>query len=91
MPDFPQIIPTPAQMEALSVSFQRVNRAAKVAADQVVDAFAPVAAAAAHLRRHFSPFVRKLAAAVEAEQRRQQGPSIGRKRRTRRARGRADV
>ena len=90
MPDFPRIIPTPAQMQALSVSLQRVNRAAKVAADQVVDAFAPVAAAAAHQRRHFSPFVRKLAAAVEAEQRTERGPTIDRKRRARRDRGRAN-
>lgn len=64
MPDFPQIIPTPAQ-----VTFQRFGRACQVAVDQIVDAFAAVMA-------------------DETEQRRQRGPSIGRKRRARRARGR---
>ena len=60
MSDFPQIIPTPAQMEALSASYL----------------------IHCHLGR-----------AAKAEQRRQRGPSIGRKRRARRARGReqADV
>jgi hypothetical protein len=74
MPDFPEIIPTPAQMEALSVTFQRFGRACQVAVNQIVDAFTAVMA-------------------DEAEQRRQRGPSIGRKRRARRARGReqADV
>jgi hypothetical protein len=90
MPDFPRIIPTPAQMEALSASFQGVGRAAKVAADQIADAFAAVAADIAHQRRFFSRYLGKLAAVVEAEQRRQRGPSIGRKRRARRARGRAN-
>jgi len=69
MPDSPQIIPTPEQMEALSVTFQRFGRACQVAVDQIVDAFAAVMA-------------------DEAERRRRGGPSIGRKRRTRRARGR---
>jgi hypothetical protein len=68
MPDFPQTIPTPAQVEALSVTFQRLGRACQVAVNQIVDAFAAVMA-------------------DEAEQRRQRGPTIGRKRRTRRARG----
>jgi len=70
----PQIIPTPAQLEALSVTFQRFGRAAKVAADQIADAFAAVMA-------------------DEAERRRQRGPTISRKPRARRARGRgqADV
>jgi hypothetical protein len=60
MPDFPQIKPTPKQMEALSVTF------------------------------FFSQYLSKFAAVVEAEQRRQRGSSIGRKRRARRARGRGD-
>jgi hypothetical protein len=88
MPDFPRIIPTPAQMEALSVSFQRVGRACQVAANQVVEAGAAVHADIAHQRRFFSRYLGKLAAVVEAEQRRQRGPTIGRKRRARRARGR---
>ena len=69
MPDFPRIRPTPAQMEALSATFQRFGRACQVAVDQIVDAFAAVVA-------------------DEAEQRRQQGPTISRKRRERRARER---
>ena len=72
MPDFPQIRPTPVQVEALSATFQRLGRACRVAVDQIVDAFAAVMA-------------------DEAEQRRQRGPSIGRKRRARRARGRERV
>jgi len=44
MPDSPQIIPTPEQMEALSVTFQRFGRACQVAVDQIVDAFAAVMA-----------------------------------------------
>ena len=39
MPDFPQIIPTPAQMEALSATLQRFGRARQVSVDQIVDAF----------------------------------------------------
>jgi hypothetical protein len=69
MPDFPQITPTPAQVEALNVTFQRFGHACQVAVNQIVDAFAAVMA-------------------DEAEQRRQRGPTIGRKRRARRARGR---
>jgi hypothetical protein len=65
MPDFPQTIPTPAQ-----VIFQRFGRACQVAVNQIADAFAAVMA-------------------DEAEQRRQRGPTTGRKRRARRARGRA--
>ena len=71
MPDFPYTIHIPTQLEALSSGFQRVGQAAKVAADQIADAFAAVMA-------------------DEAERRRQRGPTIGRKRRARRARGRAD-
>jgi hypothetical protein len=93
MPDFPQIIPTPAQVEAVSASFQRFGRACQVAADQIADAFTADRIGG----RPFTPFpfqrrylryLGKLAAVVEAEQRRQQGPTIGRKRRARRARGR---
>jgi hypothetical protein len=72
MPDFPQIIPTPAQMEALSATLQRFGRACQVAVNQIVDAFTAVMA-------------------DEAEQRRQRGPSISRKRRARRARGRGQA
>jgi hypothetical protein len=92
MPDFPQIIPTPAQVETVSASFQRFGHACQVAADQIVDAFAADRISG----RPFTPFpfqrrylryLGKLAAVAEAEQRRQRGPSIGRKRRARRARG----
>ncbi len=94
MPDpLPQAIPTPAQMEALSASFQRFGHACQVEVDQIVDAFAADRIGG----RPFTPFpfqrrylryLGKLAAVAEAEQRRQRGPSIGRKRRARRARGR---
>jgi hypothetical protein len=72
MPDFPYTIHIPTQLEALSSGFQRVGQAAKVAVDQIVDAFTAVMA-------------------DEAGQRRRRGPSIGRKRRTRRARGRGQA
>jgi hypothetical protein len=46
MPDFPQIIPTPAQ-----ITFQRFGRACQVAADQIVDTFTAVMADEAEQRR----------------------------------------
>jgi len=89
MPDFPQIIPTPAQMEALSASLQQVGGGAASVPDESallwmnrfvdteIAARADILALLVYCSFHPA----------------ERGPSIGRKRRARRARGRerADV
>jgi hypothetical protein len=89
-----QLIPTPAQIEALAAGFQRVGRLAQEAANNMVEAFA---AAARQMERERWELAE---ARREAQWHRQQEKAIlrqqldrdpsyfGRKRRWRRARGR---
>ena len=91
MADLSRFIPTPAQMEALGASFQRVGRVAQEAADNMVEAFA---AAARRLEWERAEARREAQWQLQQEKNilRQQldrdTSHFGRKRRWRRARGR---
>jgi len=66
--------------EDFAASIKRIQEAA----DALVAAFVPIGQAARLAQAAMAPFARQLIDAIEAER----GPTIGRKRRVRRARGR---
>ncbi len=103
MPNFPYTIyipHIPTQLEALSSGFRLVDQAVKIAADQVVEAGAAVTAddldrsaqwmnrfVDAEIAAHADILALLVHCSFHPAER---GPSIGRKRRARRARGRAN-